>query len=103
MVEGDVGEKLDPRVLEKLKTTLKGKKIKPVHLARGLKYSDSWSHYLMKGDRGLTVNQLIKIAEFLDIHPSALLPEGGSLPDFDPIDYIRLIVREEIKRALEKK
>jgi transcriptional regulator with XRE-family HTH domain len=102
MVEGNISDKLDLRVLEKLKAILKEKKMKPVHLARGLNYSDSWSHYLMSGERGLTVNQLIKIAELLDINPSVLLPEGGNQQNFDPTDYIRFIIREEIRKELKK-
>jgi len=103
VIQGSEEEKLDPRVLAKIKSELKQRGLKPIDLARGLKYSGAWSSHLMAGDRGLTVNQLIRIAEFLNIHPSALLPDIGVKPDMDVQECIRMIVREEIKKTIESK
>jgi len=96
-------EKLNPKVLLKIKESLKAKGLKPVQLARKLNYSDSWASYLMRGQRSLTINQLIKIAEILDIDPASLLP--GTNPQQKPAfdEYIRNIVREEIEKAVKKK
>ena len=98
MTESSTDNKLDPRVLDRIKKILKEKGMKPVHLARGLEHSDAWSSLLMSGDRGLTVNQLIKIAEILDIHPSALLPDIGKKPEFSLAEYIRLVFKEELSQ-----
>lgn len=95
--------KLNPKVLSKIKEALKAKGLKPVYLARKLNYSDSWSSYLMRGQRSLTINQLIKIAEILEVNPASLLP--GENPDtkIEFEEYLREIIREEIKKAIKKK
>ena len=102
MVKGLAKEKLDARVLNKIKKTIEEKGIRPVQLARKLGYSSTWSSLLMSGDRGLTVNQLIRIAEILNVNPSSLLPNISKKPDFKLEDYIKFIVEEEIKKQLKK-
>lgn len=96
-------KKLDSRVLIKIKEVLKTKGLKPVHLARKLNYSDSWSSYLMRGERSLTINQLIKIAEILEVSPASLLPGENPEGKMEFEEYIREIVIEEIEKALKKK
>ena len=110
MVKSLVKEKLDSRVLNKIKKILEEKGIKPVQLARKLGYSNTWSSLLMSGDRGLTVNQLIRIAEILNIEPASLLPKAqknpATLEEFviKTIEGpVRKIVQEEIEKALKRK
>jgi transcriptional regulator with XRE-family HTH domain len=100
-------EKLNPKVLLRIKEALKAKGLRPVNLARKLNYSDSWASYLMRGRRSLTVNQLMKIAEILHVEPSSLLPHANPEPKPEFEEYVRSIVRdvvqEELEKALKKK
>lgn len=91
--------RLDPRVIEKISDALERRGLKPVVLARALKYDDSWASHLMKGRRGLSVNQLIEIAEILDVKPESLLP-GHKSPD-NLEDFIKAIANEAYKENME--
>jgi len=102
MEEELVDSKLDARVVKKLRKILDERNIKQSTLAKALNYEPSWGSHLMTGKRGLTVNQLIKIAEFLDIHPCELLPDIGKKPDINLDEYISFVVKRELEECKKK-
>lgn len=91
--------KLDSRVIKSIEEALEQKGLNPVDLARALKYDDSWASHLMKGRRGLSVNQLIEIAEILDVKPESLLPGEKSPETLE--DFIKAIANEAYKENME--
>lgn len=71
------------------------------NLADELKISESWFSRLIKEEK-LTIKQLLKIAEVLEIDPASLIPSNHhKIPQLSFDEYIRRIVKEEINK--EKK
>ncbi len=105
--------------LKNVKGELKKKGLTYESFARLFKHGPSWIGLKMTGDREFSVRLLFEIAEILNINPSSLLPGGNPAPKLELEDYIiqvakkgvredmkndiRLIVREEIEKALKKK
>ncbi len=94
-------QKVDSRILKKIEIALEAKGWKPVHLGRALGFSDTWSHNLMKGKRGLDISMLIQIAEKLEVDPSSLLPDSlkeGPPRSFE--EYIESIMMDVFEKKI---
>lgn len=92
--------KLDVRVIDKIKEALGKRGWNPTDLARGLKHDASWASHLMNSKRGLSVNQLIKVAELLKVTPQSLLPDSEDPITFE--EYVEQIAEEKARRIIKE-
>ena len=98
--------KTDERVLAKIKETIreKGKGWSPARLGRELGFSSTWGNYMIKGERRLSVNMLLEIAEKLNVDPASLLPR----PDNPRLrlsldEYIWFAIKEKLDKYIDEK
>lgn len=91
---------LRKKVGPKLKAILKDKNIKGVQLAAGLGCTGAWLSQVMKGNRGLSILWLMKVAKYLNISPAELLPEIEALLTPQSTDEA---IKKMIDEAIEKK
>lgn len=98
--------KTDERVLAKIKETIreKGKGWSPARLGRELGFSSTWGNYMIKGERRLSVNMLLKIAKKLNVEPASLLPNPDNpMPRMSFDEYIWFSIKEKLDKHIDEK
>ena len=97
--------KTDKRVLLKITKAVINKGITLVDFATKLGYSDDsgMGGLMLKGRRKITVNNLIKIAQILEVDLTSILPDEMCKSKITFEEYIEKLIEEKVKNECLKK